>query len=63
MNNDLEDFEKLIADGEVWEDFYEPSNSYEFTDGRNWYNKFGQPLKDPEEYDYLAEGWTPFGDE
>lgn len=58
-----EELQEKIENGDLWEDFYEPTGTYEFTDGRNWYNKSGQELKDPEEYDYLAEGWTPFGDE
>ncbi len=28
-----------------------------------YYNRFGQQLRDPEEYNTNSEGYTPFGDE
>jgi hypothetical protein len=42
---------------------YTPSESKEFFDGENYYNSFGQLLRDPSEYDSSIEGYTPFGDE
>jgi hypothetical protein len=37
---------------------------YAFYDKKNdqWYNDFGQELRDPEEYNTSSKGYTPFGD-
>jgi hypothetical protein len=43
--------------------YYEPSGSYEYFDGMNYYNSNGDQLRDPEEYNHYSEGYTPFGDE
>ena len=47
------------------ESYYSPSNSFEYYDNRTntWYNKLGDVLRDPEEYNVYSEGYTPFGDE
>lgn len=47
------------------EEFYGPSESYEYYDSIDdvWYNKSGSRLRDPEEYNTMSEGYTPFGDE
>lgn len=63
--------QKMIASmgREIWnrveEKFYPPSESYEFHDpiGNFWYNKSGQMLRDPSEYDTSNPEWSPFGDE
>lgn len=49
-------------------EYYAPSGSEELFDVKNdvWYNKSGQQLRDPSEYDSggdSGEGYTPFGDE
>lgn len=51
--------EKLI------EAYYGPSDSYELMDQETgqFYNRSGQELRDPEEYNECSEGYTPFGDE
>jgi hypothetical protein len=44
--------------------YYEPSESWELVDENGqYYNSFGQELRDPGEYDRDTEGYTPFGDE
>lgn len=45
--------------------YYSPSDSYEDYDPETgiFYNAFGQPLRDPADYDLNSEGYTPFGDE
>lgn len=37
--------------GKVWLEYYPPSDSQAYTDGKNWYNFDGQKLRDPEDYD------------
>lgn len=57
-------FYQRIKNGELYEEYYSPSESTEYTDGQgNWFNHFGQELRDPSEYDPTSEGYTPFGDE
>lgn len=45
--------------------FYKPSESLEYFDPEtgNFYNRSGDKLRDPEEYNANSEGYTPFGDE
>jgi hypothetical protein len=45
--------------------YYAPSNTYEYYDPETetFYNVSGDMLRDPEEYNQNAEGYTPFGDE
>lgn len=47
------------------ESYYEPSGTYELMDEKTgqFYNRSGQELRDPEEYNPYSEGYTPFGDE
>lgn len=59
----MKNFEQKYRDEEVWLEYYSPSDSLEYTDGENWYNRSGQLLRDPEEYNPYSEGYTPFGDE
>jgi hypothetical protein len=54
---------QAIEKGEVWREYYEPSGTMEWYDGETFYNKSGDPLRDPKEYDVYSEGYTPFGDE
>jgi hypothetical protein len=61
--DDRSDFQQKIQNGDVWLEYYGPSGSKEYTDGENWYNRGGQSLRDPQEYDRGGEGYTPFGDE
>lgn len=55
--------EDLFHQGLVMEHYYKPSDSLEYYDGGTFYNKSGQPLKDPSHYDPNTEGYTPYGDE
>jgi hypothetical protein len=43
--------------------YYEPSGTYEYFDGEFFYNRAGDTLRDPAEFDVYSEGYTPFGDE
>jgi len=36
--------------GEVWQEYYPPSDSPAYTDGKNWYNFDGQKLRNPYNY-------------
>jgi hypothetical protein len=45
------------------QEYYSPSDSYEYFDGEYFYNIFGQQLRSPREFDKNSEGYTPFGDE
>ena len=47
------------------EEYYTPSQSIELMDEKTgqFFNRAGDPLRDPEEYDPYSEGYTPFGDE
>lgn len=47
------------------ERYYAPRCSYELYDPKTdtYYNRFGQMLRDPSEYNQYSEGYTPFGDE
>ncbi len=62
LNEDF-DFQQKIKNGDVWLDHYGPSGSKEYTDGEIWYNRGGQQLRNPEEYNPHSDGYTPFGDE
>ena len=42
---------------------YGNTGTYAYYDGKNYYNNFGQLLRDPDEYNQWSEGYTPFGDE
>jgi len=45
--------------------YYSPSESYEWIDIKTgqFYNRSGDELRNSEEFDPNAEGYTPFGDE
>lgn len=45
--------------------YYEPSETFETydTETEQFYNGYGQELRNPEEYNTSSEGYTPFGDE
>lgn len=45
--------------------YYAPSESYELYEEETgqFFNRYGQRLRDPEEYNLYSEGYTPFGDE
>ena len=62
-NPEFQEFQQKINNGDVWLEYYAPSDSEEYTDGQIFYNRSGQQLRDPEEYDPNGEGYTPFGDE
>ncbi len=55
--------EEQIRNGELEQEYYPPSDSYEYWDGSNFYNLSGQQLRNPNEYCDTQEGYTPFGDE
>ena len=55
--------EELVENGEITIEYYAPSDSYEYFDGTYYYNRSGQQLIDPSNYDINSEGYTPFGDE
>jgi len=61
--NEGSDFQQKVENGDVWLEYYAPSDSEEYTDGETFYNRSGQQLRNPEEYDPNGEGYTPFGDE
>lgn len=44
-------------------EYYFPSESYEYHDGENFYNRSGSMLRDVSDYDTSQEAYTPFGDE
>lgn len=56
MNQD--EIRQAIRDGEYYHDGYGYTN-----DDGNWYNRCGQLLRNPNEYNSNSEGYTPFGDE
>ncbi len=60
---DFKEFIKKVEDGFLWVDYYAPSASFEYTDGSIFYNRSGQRLRSPKEYNPNSEGYTPFGDE
>lgn len=47
------------------ETYYPPTGTYEWQDCKTgyWYSSNGDPIRDPEDYNTSAEGYTPFGDE
>lgn len=47
------------------EAYYQPSDSIELMNPNTgeFFNKSGDPLRNPEEYNQNSEGYTPFGDE
>jgi len=60
----MPDMRKIIAESD--EDmfaYYSPTGTMEYFDGSHFYNKSGQMLRDPQEYNKNSEGYTPFGDE
>ena len=66
LNEDYDrygEFQNKIKNGDVWLEYYPPSSSQEYTDGENWWNRGGQQLRSPREYDRSDPEWTPFGDE
>ena len=66
LNEDYDwygELQQKIKNGDVWLEYYPPSASQEYTDGENWWNRGGQQLRSPREYDRSDPEWTPFGDE
>jgi hypothetical protein len=61
----IEEKETLAYLRELDKEYYPPSGSYELYDYKSdtWYNRSGQVLRSPDEYDPYSEGYTPFGDE
>lgn len=53
----------MTATSEMEREWYSPSESLEFFDGEHFYNRAGDRLRDPAEFDENSEGYTPFGDE
>ena len=45
LPEDTKLFRQKIEDGDVWEEYYSPSESMEYFDGENYYNSFGQQLR------------------
>ncbi len=62
-DDEYAELQKKIENDEVTKLYYAPSDSFEWTDGKRWWNDFGQELRAPDEYDPNQEGYTPFGDE
>lgn len=60
---DRQTLKAAIASGEVWREYYSPSDSMEWFDGETFYNASGDSLRDCSEFDPHSEGYTPFGDE
>jgi len=60
---EYDDAEEEFNPSDMEKEYYPPSDSYEWFDGKYYYNSSGQQLRDPEEYDDSEEGYTPFGDE
>ena len=54
---------ELFELGEVEQAFYGPSESQEYFDGISFYNRRGDRLRSPAEFNPYSEGYTPFGDE
>lgn len=53
-----------IEDNTFYEVDYPCSTVAYFDEDNNaYYNRSGQRLRDPKEYDRTSEGYTPFGDE
>lgn len=50
---------------ELIESYYYPSDTFELYNQKTgqFYNRSGQELRNPEEYNETSEGYTPFGDE
>ena len=53
-----DEIRQAIRNGEYYWDGY----GYTKDDGV-WYNRSGQQLRNPSEYNQFSEGYTPFGDE
>lgn len=60
---DRASLKQAIDNGEVYKEYYSPSDSMEYFDGENFYNLSGDMLRDVEEFSPYSEGYTPFGDE
>ena len=66
---DAEEYEGIkimlqIRDGEFEEVEYGCTGTTAFTDGAGrYFNRSGQLLRDPDEFNPHSEGYTPFGDE
>jgi hypothetical protein len=64
-NMTQEELQKKIANNEVSLEYYSPSESKEWYDPEEdcYYNRNGNRLRHPSEYNQHSEGYTPFGDE
>jgi hypothetical protein len=53
------------CEGQTIEEVYQPSASMEMfcPDCELYFNRFGQELRNPDDYDCYGDGYTPFGDE
>lgn len=60
---DRASLKQAIEAGEVYKEYYSPSDSNEWFDGDNFYNASGDMLRDTNEFNAYSEGYTPFGDE
>lgn len=60
---DRASLKQAIDAGEVWQEYYSPSDSNEWFDGDTFYNASGNSLRDTSEFNPYSEGYTPFGDE
>jgi hypothetical protein len=59
------DYEYTMNGNPLSFEYYAASDSEELYDSKTktWYNRSGQQLRNPEEYDKTNPEWTPFGDE
>ena len=60
--------DEILDEEIIMKKYYLPTMSMEYTDGKFWYNKFGQQLRNPDQSiigstsDYEEE-YIPYGDE
>jgi hypothetical protein len=62
-NDERSEIRRRIRDNELEYDASYPGGAYFDEGSGRHYNNFGQMLRNIEEYDTSAEGYTPFGDE
>ena len=61
----IKEKEKMVYLESLEYAYYGPSGSWELYDYKSdtWYNRKGQVLRNPDEYNTDSEDYTPFGDE
>ena len=61
----VKNYEYYMGNNPLSWEYYSPSQSEELFDSKTntFYNRFGQQLRSPIEYDRSDPEWTPFGDE